>query len=214
MRDAPVLLYANDPVALFFLHIQGSGRVKLEDGTMLRVVYAGQNGQPYRPIGRTLIARGWMQREGMSMQAIRAWMLANPTPAREVMETDPSYIFFREEPLGDPKVGSNGSEGVPLTPGASLAVDQRIHPLGVPIYVAAMRPDAVPDGPEVRFDQLLIAQDTGGAIRGPARGDVYWGFGKEAESIAGRMKSEGRMFVLLPKAVAARLRHHFEWSGP
>jgi membrane-bound lytic murein transglycosylase A len=214
MPDAPVLFYTDDPVALFFLHIQGSGRVKLEDGTMLRVVYAGQNGQPYRPIGRTLIARGWMEREDMSMQAIRAWMLAHPAQARDVMETDPSYIFFLEEPLGDPHAGSNGSEGVPLTAGASLAVDQRIHPLGTPIYVAARRPDANPNRSDRAFDQLLIAQDTGGAIRGAARGDVYWGFGKDAESIAGRMKSEGRMFVLLPKAIAVRLRDHSEWRAP
>ena len=211
MPDAPVLFYADDPVALFFLHIQGSGRVKLEDGTMLRVVYAGQNGQPYRPIGRTLIARGWMKREGMSMQAIRAWMQTHVAQARGVMETDPSYVFFQEEPLGDPNAGSKGSEGVPLTPGASLAVDQRIHPLGMPIYVAARRPDADPNRSEHSFNQLLIAQDTGGAIRGPVRGDVYWGFGKDAESIAGRMKSEGRMFVLLPKAVAARLHNHLQW---
>jgi membrane-bound lytic murein transglycosylase A len=209
--DAPVLFYADDPVALFFLHIQGSGRVKLEDGTMLRVVYAGQNGQPYRPIGRTLIARGWMQREGMSMQAIRAWMQTHAAQARDVMETDPSYVFFKEEPLGDPHAGSSGSEGVPLTPGASLAVDERIHALGTPVYIAGARPDADARRSEHAFDQLLIAQDTGGAIRGPARGDVYWGFGKDAESIAGRMKSEGRMFVLLPKAVADRLRKNAEW---
>jgi membrane-bound lytic murein transglycosylase A len=152
-----------------------------------------------------------MQREGMSMQAIRAWMQTHAAQARDIMETDPSYVFFREEPLGDPKAGSKGSEGVPLTPGASMAVDERIHPLGVPIYIAAMRPDADPTRSEQAFNQLLIAQDTGGAIRGPARGDVYWGFGKEAESIAGRMKSEGRMFMLLPKAVAARLRKNVEW---
>ncbi|HEX3942986.1 MAG TPA: MltA domain-containing protein [Rhizomicrobium sp.] len=209
MPDAPVLFYADDPVLLFFLHIQGSGRVKLEDGTMLRVVYAGQNGHPYKPIGRTLIARGWMKREGMSMQAIRAWMQTHAAQARGVMETDPSYVFFKEEPLGDQNVGSAGSEGVPLTPGGSLAVDARIHPLGIPIYVAATRPDVDPNRPARAFDQLLVAQDTGGAIRGPARGDVYWGFGKDAESVAGRMKADGRLFVLLPKAVAARLHNHF-----
>jgi membrane-bound lytic murein transglycosylase A len=120
-------------------------------------------------------------------------------------------VFFKEEPLGNPDAGSNGSEGVSLTPGASLAVDQRIHALGTPVYIAATRPDADARRSEQAFNQLLIAQDTGGAIRGPARGDVYWGFGRDAESIAGRMKSEGRMFVLLPKAVAARLRKNAEW---
>jgi membrane-bound lytic murein transglycosylase A len=214
MPDAPVLFYAADPVMLFFLHIQGSGRVKLEDGTMLRVVYAGQNGQPYKPIGRTLIARGWMKREGMSMQAIRAWMQTHAAQAREVMETDPSYVFFKEEPLGDRNAGSAGSEGVPLTPGTSLAVDARVHPLGIPLYVAATRPDADPNRPDRAFDRLLVAQDTGGAIRGAARGDVYWGFGKDAESIAGRMKANGRLFILLPKAVAARLHNRLGWPVP
>jgi membrane-bound lytic murein transglycosylase A len=139
------------------------------------------------------------------MQAIRAWMKAHADEAKGLMETDQSYVFFREQPIGDPKLGSPGSEGVPLTPGASLAIDQDIHALGAPVYIAAMRPDADPNHLERPFDQLLIAQDTGGAIRGAARGDVFWGFGPDAESIAGRMKAEGRMFVLLPKAVAARL---------
>ena len=173
---------------------------------MVRVAYAGQNGRPYTPVGRVLIERGLLDRGSMSMQAIRAWMKAHPREARGVMETDQSYVFFREQPLGDPALGSRGSEGVPLTPGASVAVDPHVHPLGAPIYIAAMRPDSDPAQADQSFETLLIAQDTGGAIRGPARGDVFWGFGKAAESIAGRMKASGRMFVLLPKNVAARLR--------
>ena len=205
LPDAPVLFYVNDPVALFFLHIQGSGRVRLDNGGTVRAVYAGQNGRPYRPIGRTLIEHRWLDRAQMSMQSIRAWLKAHPQQARGVMETDPSYVFFDEQPLGDPDKGAVGSEGVPLTAGASLAVDARVHPLGVPVYVATSRPDAKPSRPDHPFSQLLIAQDTGGAIRGPARGDVYWGWGGSAESIAGRMKARGRFFVLVPKAVAARL---------
>lgn len=206
IAQAPVLFFANDSVSVFFLHIQGSGRVRLEDGTVLRVSYAGQNGRPYKPIGRTLIEHGWLGRAGMSMQGIRGWLKAHPDKARAVMESDPSYVFFRETPLDDPNLGSVGSEGVPLAPAASLAVDSHIHPLGLPVYVAAMRPDPDPRRPEHSFDQLLIAQDTGGAIKGAMRADIFWGFGATAEAIAGRMKSSGRVFVLLPKAVASRLR--------
>ena len=213
LPGAPVLFYANDPVSVFFLHIQGSGRARLENGEMVRVAYAGQNGRPYTSVARTLIAQGLLPRDGMSLQAIRAWMKANPRQAPAVMETDQSFIFFEEQPLGNPALGSAGSEGVPLTPRASLAVDQRVHPLGAPFYVAATRPGDA-GGKDVAFDQLLIAQDTGGAIRGPARGDVFWGFGPTAEAIAGRMKSTGRMFVLLPKPVVQRLHPGMKVSAP
>ena len=211
---APVLFYAEDPVAVFFLHIQGSGRVRLADGSTLRVAYAGQNGHPYKAIGRTLIARGLLSRDQMSMQAIRSWLHSHAGAAREVMETDPSYVFFQEKPIGDPSLGSNGSEGVPLTPSNSIAVDTRVHPLGAPFFVVASRPDSDGTKPAHAFNQLVIAQDTGGAIRGPARADVFWGFGKDAESIAGRMKATGRMFVLLPKTVAPHVRPDMELSAP
>jgi membrane-bound lytic murein transglycosylase A len=212
--QAPVLFYADDPVALFFLHIQGSGRVRPEDGHMVRVAYAGQNGRPYKAIGRTLIERGLLTRGEMSMQAIRSWMHTHADAAREIMETDPSYVFFQEKPIGDPSLGSNGSEGVPLTPTSSIAIDARVHPLGIPFFIAATRPDADAAKADHDFDHLVIAQDTGGAIRGPARADVFWGFGKDAESIAGRMKSTGRMFVLLPKSVAEHLRADTELGVP
>jgi membrane-bound lytic murein transglycosylase A len=206
MPDAPVLFYADDSVAVFFLHIQGSGRVRLDDGSMVRVSYAGQNGRQYKAIGRTLLEHNWIDRGSLSMQGIRAWLKTHAQQARAVMESDPSYVFFKEGPIGDPNLGSAGSEGVPLTPAGSAAVDPRIYPLGAPVYVTAMRPDADPDHAERPFRQLLIAQDTGGAIRGPLHADIFWGFGKDAESLAGRMKSRGRLFVLLPKAVVARLR--------
>ncbi|MDE1986895.1 MAG: murein transglycosylase A [Alphaproteobacteria bacterium] len=199
LPSAPILFYADDPVAVFFLHIQGSGRVRFEDGTEKRVSYAAQNGQLYTPIGRVLIDRGALTRQDLSMQSIRAWLLAHPAAARSIMEADASYIFFKEETIGDAKLGAKGAEGVPLTPGASVAVDTRLHVLGAPYYIATALPDSKP------LRSLFVAQDIGGAIRGPVRADIFFGFGKTAEQLAGGMKQRGRLYVLLPKSVAARL---------
>ncbi len=210
LSDAPVLLYADDPVAVFFLQIQGSGRARLDDGSMLRLAYAGQNGRPYTPIGHVLIASGALDRAHMSMQAIRGWLLHHPQGARTVMESDQSYVFFREAPIGDPKLGSPGTEGVPLTPEASIAVDSAVHALGVPMYLVAQAPAPDASGQRRPFARLCIAQDTGGAIKGLARADIFWGFGARAESIAGRMKSGGTLYVLLPKALAARVASQFD----
>jgi len=193
---ASVLFYADDPVAVFFLHIQGSGRVALDDGETIRVSYAAQNGRPYSAIGAELIRLGALTRETVSMQSIRAWLKANPSAARQVMETNQSYVFFKEAPVGNASLGSDGTEGVALTPEASIAVDTNFHALGVPIFVVAQ----LPDGHVLQ--NLFIAQDTGGAIRGPARADVFFGFGARAEALAGAMKSSGQLFVLLPKQVA------------
>jgi membrane-bound lytic murein transglycosylase A len=212
LSHAPVLLYANDPVRVFFLHIQGSGRARLDTGEFVRLAYAGQNGRPYTPVGRTLIRQGAIDRSRMSMQAIRGWMQAHPGAARNVMESDQSFVFFHVAPLGDPSLGSPGSEGVPLTPEASIAVDEHLHPLGAPFFVTANAPDADPSKPDRALDRLFVAQDTGGAIRGAARADVFWGFGHDAESIAGRMKSSGQMFVLLPKALA--IAAHTQFGAP
>jgi membrane-bound lytic murein transglycosylase A len=187
------MLWVDDPVDAFFLQIQGSGRVMLEDGTSLRIGYAGQNGHPYVAIGRELIARGALTREAVSMPAIRDWLRANPQEADAVMNRNPSFVFFRELD-GD---GPVGAQGVALTPGRSLAVDRSFVPYGVPVWLDAEDPV---DG-EVRVQRLLVAQDTGGAIRGPVRGDVFWGHGPEAEHRAGLMKSRGRYFLLLPKTV-------------
>jgi membrane-bound lytic murein transglycosylase A len=178
--------------------------VRFDDGAMARVNYDAQNGQPYTAVGKTLIQMG-VPRDGMSMQVIRAWLKDHPSDAQRVMETDKSFVFFREAPIGDPTEGADGSEAVPLTPGASLAVDMKLHPLGVPMFVAATRPDANPARADHPFDTLMVAQDSGGAIKGAVRGDVFWGFGQDEESIAGRMKSSGKLYVLLPKALAARL---------
>jgi len=193
---ASILFYGDDPVAVFFLHIQGSGRVALDDGAMVRVVYAAQNGRPYSAIGARLIRLGALTRETVSMQSIRAWLKANPSSARQVMETNQSYVFFKEAPVGDASLGSAGTEGVALTPGASIAVDSKFHALGVPIFVAAQFPDGQ------ALQDLFIAQDTGGAIRGPARADIFFGFGARAEALAGAMKSAGHLYVLLPKQLA------------
>lgn len=213
LRRAKILFYANDPVAVFFLHIQGSGRVHFDDGSWARVNYDAQNGRPYTAIGKTLIGMG-VPREGMSMQVIRAWLKDHPAEARKVMETDKSFIFFRAEPVIDPNEGPIGSEGVPLTAQASLAVDMKRHPLGVPMFVATTRPDTNPHGDDRPFDRLMVAQDSGGAIKNAVRGDVFWGFGTDAESIAGRMKSQGRLYVLLPKALAEKLGTSQDFAVP
>ncbi|WP_372397869.1 murein transglycosylase A [Azospirillum sp. HJ39] len=187
------LLWVKDPIAAFFLQIQGSGRVRLAGGGEMRVGYAGQNGHKYVAIGKELIDRGALKREEVSLQTIRAWLLANPDQAAAVMNVNPSYVFF--QPLtGD---GPNGAQGVALTPGRSLAVDSKFMPYGVPVWLDAEDPL---DGRQ-RLRRLLVAQDTGGAIRGPVRGDVFWGHGAEAEQAAGVMKSRGSYVLLLPKSV-------------
>lgn len=193
------IAWVHDPVALFFLHIQGSGRIALEDGSILRIGYDGHNGHSYVAIGRVLVAEGALDRESVSLQSIRGWLQANPDRAAEIMARNPSYIFFRE--LTD--AGPLGAMGVALTPGHSLAIDRRFMPLGAPVWLDAEDPlDA-----SRRLRRLMVAQDTGGAIRGPVRGDVFWGPGTEAEERAGRMKSRGRYWLLLPMTVAERRGH-------
>jgi len=203
---ASIVAYVDDEAAAFFLQVQGSGRVRLADGETIRVAYDGQNGHPYTAIGRVLIDRGEIKRENMSMQAIRAWLDAHPGEAGALMNQNPSYVFFKELPIADPSLGAEGAQGVALTPEASLAVDLKFHGLGAPMWVDATAPASDAAAPDVAFQRLLIAQDTGGAIRGPVRGDVYWGSGSRPESVAGRMAHKGRLTVLLPKAAAARLR--------
>ena len=192
-----VLVWVDDPVDAFFLEIQGSGRVTLPDGRVLRLGFAAQNGHPYVAIGRTLIERGALTRENVSMQSIRAWLAANPREARAVMETNPSYVFFRVLE-GD---GPLGSEGVALTPGRSLAVDRTFLPMGVPMWLDAEDPL----DPAARLRRVVMAQDTGGAIRGVVRGDVFWGAGLDAAERAGRMRARGRYWLLLPASVSPRM---------
>jgi membrane-bound lytic murein transglycosylase A len=190
------LLWVDDPADAFFLHIQGSGRVALPGGTVLRLGYAGRNGHPYRAIGRVLVERGALAREAVSMQAIRAWLAAAaPAEAAALLRDNPSYVFFRLLPDLTADQGPVGTLGVPLAPLRSLAVDPAHLPLGAPVWIAARDPV---DGAPLR--RLVLAQDTGGAIRGPARGDLFWGWGEDAALRAGRMQDRGAaVFVLLPR---------------
>lgn len=202
-RKGLELVWVDDPVDSFFLHIQGSGRVELEDGGVMRVGYAGQNGHPYYAIGRELVIRDGVEPKDVSMQSIRAWLADNPEQADEVMQLNPSYVFFREL-RGE---GPLGSQGVPLEPGRSLAVDRSYHPMGAPVWLDATAPDADDAAAQegLSLQRLMVAQDTGGAIRGPVRGDVFWGGGERGAEIAGRMKNRGRLWVMLPKAIAERI---------
>jgi membrane-bound lytic murein transglycosylase A len=185
------LCWVDDPVELFFLQIQGSGRILFEDGSRVMVNYAEQNGHPYRSVSKWLLDRQIMPREKMSMQNIKAWARENPAQVYELLNTNPSYVFFRELP-GDAD-SPPGAMGVPLSSGRSLAVDARYTPLGAPVFVATTWPDD--DRPLYR---LMMAQDTGGAIKGPVRVDFFWGMGETAGAQAGRMKQPLRMWVLLP----------------
>lgn len=191
------LLWVDDEIEKFFLQIQGSGQVELDDGSIIRVGYADQNGLPYRAIGRDLIEIGALTPENVSLQSIRAWLEANPGRARDIMSRNKSYIFFRENTELDAADGPLGAQNVPLTAGRSLAVDPRHVPLGAPVWLDTTAP--WPDG-ERPLRRLMVAQDVGGAIKGAVRGDVFWGAGESAEAVAGHMKSQGRFFVLVPRA--------------
>ncbi len=197
---AAVIAWVDDPVDAFFLHVQGSGRIGLENGDEIRVGYAAANGHEYRSIGGILIARGAMDREAVSLPSIRAWLAAHPDESRALMEENESFIFFRELE-GE---GVIGAQGVALTPGRSIAVDRRFIPLGAPVWLDIMAPSAEPGAEDRPVRRLAIAQDTGAAITGPIRGDVFWGFGAEAEAVAGRMKHRGQLYLLLPLGVVER----------
>jgi membrane-bound lytic murein transglycosylase A len=186
------IAWAEDPVELFFLQIQGSGRIELPDGTHLRVGYADQNGHPYKSIGKLLVERGELKLEQASMQGIKDWGAKNPDQLPELLAANPSYVFFRELPNG--LAGPLGALGVPLSGGRSIAVDPRFIPLGAPVFLATTQPNSA-----LPLHKLVMAQDTGGAIRGGVRADFFWGFGNAAGEQAGRMKQRGRMWVLLPK---------------
>ncbi|MFO1283000.1 MAG: murein transglycosylase A [Burkholderiales bacterium] len=195
-----VLVWVADPLDAAFLQIQGSGRVELPDGAVMRVGYADQNGHPYRSIGRVLIDRGELTRDNASMQSIKAWARRNPDKLEALLDENPSYVFFRE--VAPPVPGSfeaaidgpYGSLGVPLLAGRAIAVDARAIPLGAPVFLATTWPLS-----DRKLERLTLAQDTGGAIRGAVRADFFWGFGDEAGREAGRMRQDGRMWVLWPR---------------
>lgn len=190
---APVIAWAADPVEVFFLQIQGSGQIELEDGSRLRVGFAEQNGHPYRSVGRTLVERGDLTLDGASMQGIKAWAASNPDRFQEALNTNASYVFFRELPPGGNPVGALN---VALTPGYSAAVDRRFIPLGAPVFLATTQPASTEP-----LERLMVAQDVGGAIRGALRMDFYWGTGPAAGASAGRMRQSGKLWLLWPRGV-------------
>jgi membrane-bound lytic murein transglycosylase A len=198
------LVWLKDWADAFFIQVQGSGRVRLPNGKVMRLGYAAKTGQPYTAIGGLLVERGILARENMSMQAIRAWMRKNPRDARALMWENKSFVFFRQVTAEDPKLGPPGAQKVPLTPYHSLAIDRSLWIFGTPIWLDTQAPRGE-TGTLTPFRNLMVAQDTGTAIKGHARGDVFWGAGEDAALTAGHMKSPGRMIVLLPKPLAKRL---------
>ena len=195
-----ILLWVDDAIEFFFLQVQGSGRVRLTDGTTTRLAYADQNGHPYQSIGRLLVERGELSVEQATMQGIKNWARANPGRVDELLNANPSYVFFREQPLKASEAeGPQGALGVPLIAERSIAVDTRYVPLGAPVFLATTLPDST-----TPLRRLVMAQDTGGAIRDAVRADYFWGFGGQAGQHAGRMKQQGQMWVLLPPAAAPK----------
>jgi membrane-bound lytic murein transglycosylase A len=186
------ILWVDDPVELFFLHIQGSGRVRLPGGETVRVGFAEHNGHPYRSIGRILVERGELAADKASMQGIKQWAAKNPSKLAPLLQQNPAYVFFRELP--DSPLGPIGALGVPLTPGRSIAVDAMTTPLGAPVFLSTTSP--LSSRP---LNRLVVAQDTGAAIKGAVRADFFWGFGDDAGQSAGRMRQSGRMWILYPR---------------
>lgn len=188
------LLWVDNAVEAFFLEVQGSGRVQFGDGSMVRLAYADQNGQPYRSIGRYLVEQGQMTLDQASAQRIRSWIEAHPQRRDEVLDVNPSVVFFRQEKIDDPAQGPKGALAVPLTAGRSIAVDPQFVPLGAPVFLATTYPAST-----TPLTRLVLAQDTGGAIRGINRADLFWGFGPQAGEAAGKMKQPGRLWLLWPR---------------
>ena len=189
------LVWVDDPVEAFFLQVQGSGRVYLSDSKeTIRVAYADQNGHPYKSIGRYLVDKGEMQLSQASAQGIKGWIAANPARQNELFNANPSFVFFKEEKIIDPSKGPKGAMGLPLTAQRSIAIDPQHLPLGAPVFLDTTQPNS-----DVALQRLVMAQDTGGAIRGAVRADYFWGSGNEAGEKAGAMKQRGTMWVLLPK---------------
>ena len=193
--DGNEIVWVDDVLDAFFLEIQGSGRVYLpESGETIRLAYANQNGRPYRSIGRYLLDKGELKPGQASAQQIKEWIRKNPKRLREVLDANPSYVFFREEKIADPEEGPKGALGVPLIAERSIAVDPRYIPLGAPVFIDTTQPYS-----SVPLRKLMMAQDTGGAIRGAVRADYFWGFGSDAGKQAGKMKQKLKVWLLLPK---------------
>lgn len=188
------LVWLRDPVDAFFIHVQGAARIRLPDGATLRVTYAAKSGHPYTPIGRAVADRAGIARETVTMQAIRAWLADHPDETPAILAANRSYIYFREAPVSDPALGPIAAAKVPLTPGRSLAIDRLVHTFHTPAWLETTLPSGA------AFRRLVVAQDTGSAIVGPARGDIFFGSGDEAGATAGAMRATGRFVVLLPRA--------------
>ncbi|ATX78821.1 membrane-bound lytic murein transglycosylase A [Mariprofundus aestuarium] len=193
------ILWVDDEIGLFFLQVQGSGRIQLPDGSIVKLGYANQNGHPYNSIGKRLVEMGEMTVDQASMQSIRQWGVDHPERLKELLYSNPSYVFFREMP--DSLKSAVGAMGVPLTAGYSMAVDRRTIPLGMPVYLSTTWPNS-----EAPLNRLMLAQDVGGAIKGTIRGDFFWGFGAEAGKNAGSMKQQGRMWVFFPHGFTPTLK--------
>lgn len=192
--NAPVLAWLSDPMDLQFLQIQGSGRIQLDNGQQLRIGYADQNGHPYKPVGRWLVEQGQLKKEDVTMGRIHDWARANPDRVPELLASNPSYVFFSRRP--DSNEGPRGSLNVPLTAGYSVAIDRKVIPLGSLLWLSTTRPDGS------AVVRPVAAQDTGGAIAGEVRADLFWGTGTEAGELAGNMKQQGEIWLLWPKGVA------------
>jgi membrane-bound lytic murein transglycosylase A len=187
------LVWVDDEVDAYFMDVQGSGRIIMEDGSVKGVGYAGKNGRSYFAIGKELVDKGEIAKANISMQTIRSWIKQHPTEGHELMKKNASYVFFRFT-SGEASIGPTGAMGVPLTAQRSLAIDRHYLPLGIPVWLNAQHPQG-----SQRLQRLMMAQDTGGAIKGAVRGDFYWGQGTQAGELAGPMKSKGRFYVLLPR---------------
>ena len=192
--NAPVVAWLTDPMDLQFLQIQGSGRVRLDNGQQLRIGYADQNGRPYRAIGRWLVEQGELKKEDVTMGTIAAWAKAHPQRINELLASNPSYVFFARNP--DSNEGPRGSLNVPLTAGYSVAIDRKVIPLGSLLWLSTTRPDGS------ALVRPVAAQDTGGAIAGEVRADLFWGTGEDAGHLAGDMKQKGNVWLLWPKGMA------------
>ena len=190
------IVWIDSAFEAMMLEVQGSGRVQLPDGSVIRLAYADQNGQPYHSIGRYLVNIGALTVEQATLPGIRAWLLAHPERLQEVLDANPSVVFFSEAPVGDPNLGPKGSQGVPLTAGRSIAVDAKWIPLGTPVFLATTLPDSGQP-----LERLVIAQDTGGAIHGVPRADYFAGSGPQAADLAGKMRQQGSLWLLWPRDV-------------
>ena len=199
-EDAGEIFAWGEPIEVFFLQIQGSGRLVYPDGRQERAAFAAHNGLPYRSIGRELIERGELEAHAASKAGIEAWLMLNgPEATAELFSVNPRYVFFQTQPLTDPDLGPSGSTGIALTPMASIAVDPAHQAYGVPVWLSTDLPEIGP------WSGLVVTQDTGGAIRGPLRGDFFWGWGETAERRAGTTRTDAEWVLLLPHTVVARL---------